>query len=426
MTVSVAREDNARKGVRRTLALFNWNVGLRTGYDGAAGATGFVFVGFALALGIPKERIGLLATAAGLACVGQLIGLLALNAARNKKRYTLLLNAADPLIFLATIIGALLAPPAWRFPLIVGGIFCCGLAINAANPMGSEWLASVIPPGLRGRYLGRRIQILSIVAIVMALTLGVVTKWLKVYGAVGYAGILGGAVLLGLLAVVPLLGAALPAASAEARVDWSTLPEVLQARPFWRYLAAMILYNGAFWLVGPYYQVYNLKVLALPEPLIAGLMVGYYLIKILLLPYVGRWVDRLGVQRALWLVAPLYVAFFVCYILSGPHAAWLVFVGWTLVGTGDAVFGVAGAVALYRVVPDTPARPAFFAVNSLLTMFSAAVSAALATWLVGALTHATLTLGPLRLGPFQIFFALGLLLYLLFVQGTRLMPEKGA
>jgi MFS family permease len=424
MTVSTA--TRGRGGVRQALAMFNWSIGVRSAYDAAVNPTGFVFVGFALALGIAKERMGLLASAASLASLGQLLGLLALNAARDKKRFVLGLSVIEPAIFLATLCAAVFAPPAWRFPLIVTGVLCGGLLLHTGNPMAQEWLAALIPPGLRGRYLGLRMQVTTVAAITVTLLLGFAAERLKWFGVAGYAGILVTAVLFGLLAVVPLLRAHMPAASHEARVDWATLPEVLRTRPFWGYLAAMLLYACPFWLVGPYYQVYNLKVLVLPESLIAGLMVGYYLIKILLFPYVGKWVDRLGVRRSLLLVAPCYVLFFICYLLSGPAAPWLVFLGWTVVGVGDAVFGVAGAVALYRVVPDTPARPAFFAVNTLLSMICAAASAALATALVGALAATHLTIGPLTLGPYQCFFGLGMLLYVACLFGVRLMPGKAA
>ena len=40
------------------LKAFNWNAGLRSFYDTICGAGLFIFVSFALSLGLAKERIG--------------------------------------------------------------------------------------------------------------------------------------------------------------------------------------------------------------------------------------------------------------------------------------------------------------------------------------------------------------------------------
>ena len=81
------------------------------------------------------------------------------------------------------------------------------------------------------------------------------------------------------------------------------------------------------------------------------MMTGYFVIKILLLPFFGRLVDRIGGRAMIYLASPLYIMLFAFYAISGPGRAWPVFVGWALTGIAEGAYGVAATTALYNVVP---------------------------------------------------------------------------
>jgi len=410
--------------MRRALALFNWNAGLRLWYDGVAGISGFVFVGFALALGVEKEKMGYLASAASLACIGQVIGILIANVVRDKKRYIMLLCLLDPLLFIATLIAVWYVPLSLRFPVLLLGVLLCAAVLQSASPLVAEWVASTIPTSLRGRYMGRRMQIFGAVAVTATLLIGIATQHLKVFGIPGYLGILLVGAVLGMLAVRPLRNIPLPAVSANARVDWSALPQVLRTAPFLRLLVGTVLFFLPFWMVAPYYQVYNLKILGLNEQTISWMMVGYYLLKIVLSPLAGQWVDRLGARVVIWLTSPIYIIFFVLYVISTPATWWLVMAAWTLVGVADALLTIAFNVSLFHVVPDTPARPAYFAFYNISVVLCAAVCAAVAAAIVSALARTTVISSPLHLGQFQLFFAIVLVVLLPCLLSTWLFPGK--
>jgi len=408
--------------MRRSLVLFNWYAGLRLWYDNIAGVTGFVFVGYALTLGVPKEKIGYLALIATLASLAQLACVVGMNAIADKKRFVILFGYLEPLCYLAMVAAVYLAPPSLRFPVMLLGVLLAAGSVQASSPLLSEWLASSIPPSIRGRYIGMRTFIVSIISIAAMLLIGFTTNHVKTVGSMGYGALLlaGGA--MGLLAVRMLHGIAMPAVSAGARFSWAAVPEVLRHAPFIRFLVATIIYNCPFWLAGPYYSVYHLKVLGMSEQMISYMMVGYFTLKIFMLPLVGRWLDRLGVRAMVYLVSPVYVTFFLLYALSSPDRVWMVFLAWALIGVAEAGFGVAVGCALYEVVPESTARPAYFAVYSLMTVLFSALGAAGAVWIVSQMSGATI--GGLHFGKFQLLFAIACLMLIPCILGTQLYPGK--
>ena len=93
-----------RTPTRRSLAAFNWSAGLRSVYDTLCGGTTFVFVGFALSLGIAPERIGLITLITSLACLVQIAGIMLLNVIADKKAFVLRVALAEPVILVGTVL----------------------------------------------------------------------------------------------------------------------------------------------------------------------------------------------------------------------------------------------------------------------------------------------------------------------------------
>jgi len=412
---------------RRSLAWFNVNAALRLWYDNIAGITGFIFVGYALALGVRKEQIGYLASVASLACFIQLVGLLAANSIRDKKRFAILFGYLEPLFYMGMIVGVYFAPQHLRFPVIAVGLMFSAVSIHVVKPTMDEWLASSIPEHIRGRYLSRRMLIVSVISIVAMWILGnsaEYLKHLKGFETKGYGALLLAGGVFGLLAVQSLWRIKMPAISAGARLSWSAVPEVISHRPFIRYLIATLIYNVPFWLAAPYYQVFHLKVIGLGERAIAYMMIGYFVIKIAALPFAGRWLDRLGPRKLIYLVSPFYVAFFALYTLGSPERPWAPFAAWALIGIAEAGFSVAATSALYSSVPETQSRQAYFTFYNLLTFLFAAMGSAGAAWTVGRLENASLTIGSLHFGQFQLLFVISFFTLIPCILGTQLYPGK--
>ena len=424
----ILRTNTKWDETRRSLAWFNVNAGLRLWYDNIASITGFIFVGYALALGVHKERIGYLASVASLACFVQLAGLLAANSIRDKKRFAIFLGYLEPLFYMGMVVAVYFAPVHLRFTIIALGLMFSAVSIHLTKPTMDEWLASSIPQSIRGRYLSRRILIVSIISIVAMWVLGNATEFLKGvkgFETQGYLALLLAGGVFGLLAVQSLWRVRMPAISAGARLSWSAVPEVLRHRPFIRYVVATLIYNLPFWLAAPYYQVFNLKVVGLGERAISYMMIGYFVIKIAALPFAGRWLDRLGPRKMIYLVSPLYVLFFALYALGSPERPWAPFAAWALIGMAEAGFSVAATSALYSSVPESQSRQAYFAFYNLLAFLFAALGSAGAAWTVGRLESTPpLAIGPLHFGQFQLLFAISCLMLIPCILGTQLYPGK--
>ena len=109
----------------------------------------------ALALGVHKEQIGVLASVASLACVVQLLALAVMNGIVDKKRFTVLIAYIEPVVIAGMIVAVYFAPLQYKLPVIVIGVLIAAASIHLIKPTVDEWLASSIPENIRGRYLGR-------------------------------------------------------------------------------------------------------------------------------------------------------------------------------------------------------------------------------------------------------------------------------
>jgi MFS family permease len=250
-------------------------------------------------------------------------------------------------------------------------------------------------------------QVLSIVVITTTLAVGFLAQQAKKENPQQNLSTLlaiGG--IFGLFSAMPLRGASLPAATADTRVHWKDLWRVWRNRPFRHFVMATVIFNAPFFLAVPYYQVFNLSVLKLPESLIGMIATGYWLLKILFSPAAGRLVSRIGPKRALWLVSPLYILFFCSFPLTVLWGAWAIAGGWTVIGFADAVFMVATNSALYETVPpNSPARPAYFAAYNLASLGASALGALLAVSIIGWFERTQLHLGRWTLGQYHFFYA---------------------
>ena len=419
-----AREKFRGAVMRRTLVAFNWNLGFRGVYDAVCVVNGIVFVNFALALGVNKEEIGYFPALVSLACLLQLVGLLLTNYVRERKRYVLTLGFLEPLLLLLAIVAAVTLPAGSRFYLLALCIFLSAAALHLTRPTLDNWLASSIPAGIRGRYLGRRLQVVSLVLVLSTLLLGFVADHIPRHHAAGFAYLLALGTLFGLAAVMALRWADLPASCREARVHWTDLRAIGQERPFVRCVLAMTIYNLPFFLGAPFYTVFALEELHMRSSLVAFLLIGYYCIKVLFSQHLGRLVDRLGARHAIYLVTPLYLLFFLLYALSTPRTVWLIFLAWSIVSLADAVFTIAAMSALYRSIPETSARQTFFALYNQLLLLMTAVGAAAAASTMQALKGRTLTLGPWTFDHFHILYLSCFLLLIPCLFGTQLFPGR--
>lgn len=401
---SIARSGLTKEQTRDTLESFHWNVWLRAIFDATSGGTTFMFVAFALALGIAKERIAVITVMVNSACILQIVSIGLTRRVRDKKRFVMSLALTEPVVMILAVLCVRFLPQEIRLMALAAAAFAGAGALHLTRPVVDEWIASSIPAGLRGRYLGRRSQLMSISTVVATLALGYIGEQIDPKNAAGFAMVVAAGGVFGFLAVLPLRHASLPMLSAQSAVDWADLPQVLHHKPYRRFLAASLLLTCPFFFSVPFYQVFNLEVLHLSKRAIAYQLVLYVVTKVAVVPLIGRRLIRWRPMRVLMGAAVVYAAFFFCYPAAAACGSWAISLAWILAGAGDGAWGVAWSSAMYAVVPKTRSRPAYFAVTNLFLLGGQALGALVAMVILERIKDCELEIGPYVLGQFHLFY----------------------
>ena len=402
---ATVRSGLSKAETRTTLASFNWNLGLRTVFDTVCGPVGMFFTTYVLALGIARESMGILGALVSAACICQVLGVALNSWAKDKKRFIVTLAIAAPLPMIAAVIAAPFVPPAWRLPLIGVAVFASASFLHLTKPVTDEWLASTVPMGLRGRFLSRRFQMFAGFAVITTLVMAYSgDELVKSFGVGGMAGVLVFGGLFGLMSARPLRRASLPPISAGATVRVKDLALGLREPNYRRYLVGVLIINVPFFAATAFYQAYFLDVLGLNLFEIAWMVVGYQLVKIPMLRFWGRRVDRFGSRRLMMLVAPMYAVFFFGMGVATPDMIWPIPTVWLMIAVTDAAWVIANGSLLYAAVPNVPARQAFFAAFNLALLGLYAVGGIAGSIILRMLAEQVIYLGPYAFTQFQLFY----------------------
>ncbi len=414
----------SRAESRTALEAFHWNAGFRSCYDTICGPGLFIFVSFALSLGLAKERIGVITSISSFACLMQVVSIAAVNFIPDKKRFILAFGLCDSLALIAMALAAPFLPAGLRLWALGAGVFLSGAAFHLTRPLSDDWLASSIPVSIRSRYLGRRFQVISACTIAAMLLAGYVAERIAKSDSFGLGLALAGGGLFGALSILALWRAPMPVRPAMTRVTWKDAREALRVRPFRNYLLGFFVYNIPFLMAVPYYQVFNLKVLQMRESRIAYVAIGYQGVKLLVTGPCARFIHRRGIRRTLWACGPLYALFFLTYLLCTPERTWPLYAAWAMVGIADAAWSIAAMVALYDAVPDAAGRPVYFAMANVLSIGIFCIGGVAAIPLLERLQNTTVQIGPLALGQFHCLYALCFLMMIPAMCGAMFFPAR--
>ena len=371
---------------RISLERFSINAIFRAIFDILCGGTTFAFVAFASTIGIRNEKMGFITTITTAACLLQIAAIPLGKRFANKKRFILSLSVLEPIFFMLAIIVALLLPSTTKLYAIAIAIFLSAIAQNLSRPHADEWFSSVIPEGIRGRYLGKRLQIYSATLILSTLLAG----W-SIDHIIGRSNTIGLAFLLiiggisGLFSIITLADAFLPQISSKIAPSLTAFKTVLSTPSFIKFLIFILLFNTPFYFACPYYQVFNLQILKMPALLIAVMQAGYYLSKIIFMPLIGKLLDKGNHPQIIVFTGILYTIFFLAFPFCSAERHWPLLAAWILAGIADATFGIISQIILYKSIPFVPSRQAFFAVYNLATLIGYGLASFIAVFILNAL-----------------------------------------
>ena len=422
------QDSTALTHTRATLRAFNWSLAIRGFFETICGNLNYVFTAYALALGVTKESMGVFVSMLSFASVVQILGAVAMNRVRDRKRLVIGLGLAEAA---ATVCMACMVPfvpagaRAFAFAAI---IFCKAACAQLAAPVKEDWLASSVPGGLRGRYLGKRFQIYSACTLAAYVATGLIGDLIdgmpEGSRLAGLAALLTVGGLLGAASVIPLARAHMSDAVTAARLRLGSLPLMLRDRRFLLYIAGVAIVNLPFYFVIPYYQAFNIEVLKLPKTVITAMLIASGAMRLILSPAWGRYLDCHGPRRTLLIVAILYVAFFFVYLSSAAMGVVAVFAAWIIGGIGDAAYLIAAPAALYAILPKAESRQAYFVFNNQIGTLFSGVGALVAVPILTALSGLSLRVGPYSLGQFHLLFLGCGLLMIPCVLGSLLFAGK--
>jgi predicted MFS family arabinose efflux permease len=286
----------------------------------------------------------------------------------------------------------------------MGAVFSAAAFLSITRPVMDDWQAATIPETLRGRYLGRRIQLLGFVTIASMLAAGMLGDWAGQQGSRGLSFVLAAGSGFGLLAILSLRHAH-DSGHGVAPVSVSDIPQVFRTRDFRRLLIGYVLYNLPFFFACPFYQVLNKQALHMTNTNIAWMASAYCLVKMISSRTAGRLLDRFGARHMAFVVGPLYALFFLSLPFATPERHWPIYVAWACVGSVDTMFALCIQTGLMASVPAQGPRPAYFAVYNLTALGLYGIGGPLTELAMRLIGPGVWALGPLLIGRYQILYA---------------------
>ena len=262
---------------------------------------------FALALKATIPQIGFLTALPYLAgAIAQLFTHNLVSRAGSRRRFTLIV----------LLLGALVWIPIALLPWIVGGArvwWLLGLVTLAVTlfqmplPAWGSWVSQLLPANRRGRFVGARATLASLIGIVTVLALG---RWLDMMEShvfIGFSLVFFGVVLCRFLSFLlftrvhePPLPKGTPShmglRKSMARLAGSNLG---------RFLVLTSLFHFSLFIAGPFFAVLMLRDLGFSYTTFISLQVVSVVAMMAGMQFWGRFADRWGNARVLHLAAPL-------------------------------------------------------------------------------------------------------------------------
>jgi MFS family permease len=297
LTTSVAQPNRLRRDLRACIgegAFFGGMVGFGETYVAA----------FVLAIGLGEVTAGMIGSVPLLA--GGLMQMVSLHAVRllgSHKRWVLICGSVQCLsfvpFFLAALAGHMTAAAALATTAVYWG---AGLA---TGPAWNTWIETIVPRRVRARFFAARTLVSQLFVFVGFLGGGL---WLQYAADARNAGA-AFAALFAIAAACRLASVSLLAVHSEPmpippnmrRIPLTAAWRHIQAGSGGRLLLYLVAVQAAVQMAGPYFAPFMLIKLNLTYTEFAGLLSVAFLSKVAALPLCGRYAQRVGAWRLLWI-----------------------------------------------------------------------------------------------------------------------------
>lgn len=380
-------------------------------------------------MGLNASDIALVAAIAALAGLIQPFSFLVARSVRDQKRFVIGFGFAEVILVTSVaLVSVITKSPGARFALAATLILSGTVMANLAAPMFNSWFSTLITDEDRARFLGRRLLIMNIAAMVVGYLSGQLIDLVdeKYIGfALSYviaaATGLGGYLLLSRIPFPALL-------KVEGEISFDrALVAPLKHRQFRRLLVFYLVWVVAVLVADPFYNVFMIRDLGVNFASIGVLNSVVLAVGILGYRIWGGVVERYGGKPVLQLLLIPRFALPLIWVLLTPDnkdvALPIIMVINGLVFSG---LNVAINTLLFGSIPSGSEAALFFATWAFTNSLVNSAATALGGVLASALSAVTVTVGPLVLDNIKILFTLSSALMIAPLFLLRTVPDMKA
>jgi hypothetical protein len=304
---------------------------------------------FGLALGMSAVTAGLLASLPLLVGgVLQLIAPRAIARARSLRGWVACCVALQAVSFVPLIVLALTHTTS--VPLVFASVSLYWASGNCAAAGWMPWMARVVPARIRGRFFGRRQGLVQ-----AAMFTGLIGSGIALQGASRVLDVF--ALMFTAAFVARLVSAVMLAKQGEGidpaprrRARLRTLAPRLKGTPRGKLLAYLIAMGAAAAISAPFITPYLLVQQHLDYAQYCAFTASIYVVKVIVLPIVGKIIPRVGLRRVLTISAIAIVP--IPFMWLGPDAFWWFIVIQVYAGVAWAGFDLGMLMALFDAEDD--------------------------------------------------------------------------
>ncbi|HTL33885.1 MAG TPA: MFS transporter [Kofleriaceae bacterium] len=292
------------RGIRRDMRL---SFGDAAGYGAMVGTAETYLPAFGLALGMSAVSAGLIASVPLFAGgVLQLVAPRWIARVSSMRGWIAASTAIQALAFIPLIILALTHTTST--PLVFAVVSLYWAAGNCAAAGWMPWMARVVPQRLRGKFFGRRQGLVQATTLVGLIGAGVALHTFANQSGDGpmwiYAGMFGLAMISRLVSAICLLrmGRGVDP-TPRRRTSLRSLPPKLWRTPRGTLIGYLVAMGAAAAVSGPFLTPYLLLQEHLDYAQYCAFTATIFVVKVVMLPVIGRLIPRVGLRRVLTISA---------------------------------------------------------------------------------------------------------------------------
>jgi len=320
--------------------------------------------------GISDSHIGIITSLVSLAALSQLF---LINIFKRIKKYKLLVCSTA---LVRSLFGILFLIPLFKFNSVINEIlmiilyFTGQIFVQIASPASQDWIASLVPSRLRGKYFSIKDSVVVFVISVLMLVCAVALDFYEKSDIVTGFTIMSIVIfLLTIINFVALSKMKEPKTSylnengkemhgrlakrvkeseeeEKAQSIISEIKEAFQNHRFRKFFKLQCIYILAFYICIPFNSSYLIKDMALPYTFIMLVTFFVSLYRVYFMPRLGRMADRYGMAKILRFTMLSLGLNFLCFAITMPFNAYPMYIlssifnstAWSFINIG--LFGI--------------------------------------------------------------------------------------